>query len=81
MSYFNEGQRGYMNSLAQIPPAERCWCGWFRLGECHSCPPDKTAADKLAARCPSCHNNPGPEGNRAIVHRIGCNQSGEERGT
>lgn len=73
MSYFNSDQEDYMRSLARIDPKEKCWCGWYRLGECpNGCPVDKTCADKLAARCPDCHNDAGPAGDRPIWHRVGC---------
>jgi hypothetical protein len=34
MSYFNEDQRSYMESLARIPREQRCDCGWDRRGHC-----------------------------------------------
>lgn len=46
--YFNADQEKYMNELAKIPPPERCWCGWYRLGACGHCPPGATYADNLA---------------------------------
>jgi hypothetical protein len=48
MSMFNEDQLDHMRSLAAIPPQEKCYCGWYRLGECpNGCPPDKNNLDKL----------------------------------
>lgn len=47
MSYFNEDQEDYMRQLNKIPAESKCYCGWYRLGECVVCPPDKTNADKL----------------------------------
>lgn len=47
MSYFNSEQEDYMRELAEIPPEQRCYCGWYRLGQCPHCPKDKTCADKL----------------------------------
>lgn len=79
MSYFNADQRDYMDGLAAMPADAKCWCGWFALGECHSCPPDVTAADKLRARCPGCGNDPGPHFARLIVHRIGCERDRDAR--
>lgn len=35
--YFNEEQEAHMAWLATIPPNERCWCGWDRLGDCSNC--------------------------------------------
>lgn len=50
MNYFNSEQTAYMEALDKIPLNERCWCGWYRLGECPHCLPGKTCADK----CPVC---------------------------
>lgn len=72
MSMFNADQRDYMADLAAMPPATKCWCGWYPIGECPHCPPGKSAADKVAVWCPDCHNDPGPGGDRPIVHRVGC---------
>lgn len=74
MSYFNSDQRSYMRSLDDMLPESKCWCGWYPLGKCQDCPPDKSAADKIAAWCPECHDDPGPKGDRAITHRIGCSK-------
>ena len=71
MSYFNEDQEDYMRSLAAIPPAERCWCGWYRLGECSSCPAGATCADKLAVACPQCRSAPMRPGD-ATPHLATC---------
>ena len=77
MSYFNDEQRDHMRSLEEIPPAERCWCGWYRLGQCRNCPASATCADKLAARCPQCRNAPSKPGG-TLVHLVTCPAS-EER--
>lgn len=45
--YFNSDQISYMESLHKIPPEQKCYCGWYRLGECPHCPKDKTCADKM----------------------------------
>lgn len=51
MSMFNEYQEAYMRELSEIPPEQKCYCGWYRLGKCqNNCPPDKTNADKIAER-------------------------------
>lgn len=71
MSYFNSDQESYMKSLDAIPLEQKCWCGWYRLGECPNCKTTRTCADKVAAQCPVCRNDGGPE-NRPITHRIGC---------
>ena len=73
MSYFNEEQQAYMRSLSKIPLEQRCYCGWFALGECPHCPEELTAAHKVERRCPSCHNYPpATDLSRPITHRIGC---------
>ncbi len=74
MSAFNEHQEDYMKSLREIPPALRCWCGWYKLGECPNCKTEKTCADKMAVMCPECDNHPGPNG-EPITHRYYCSQS------
>jgi len=71
MSYLNSDQESYVRSLNSIPLAERCWCGWYRLGECPNCKTARSCADKVAEQCPGCHNDGGPE-RREIVHRRGC---------
>ena len=48
MKYF--AQLDYMRELAEIPPDQRCYCGWYRLGMCPHCPPGRTCADKLRDR-------------------------------
>ena len=72
MSYFNDDQLEAWHALERIPPEQRCWCGWERLGECRQCPPGKTCADKMAAWCPECRSAPTPDGARPITHRVGC---------
>lgn len=70
---FNSDQRDYMASLAKMDPATKCWCGWFPLSECR-CERDtqgKTSADRIAAACPSCGNDPFAPG-RPVVHTIKC---------
>lgn len=74
-AYLNDDQNSYVEYLHRIPLAGKCWCGWYPLGECPTCPKDKTCADKVAAQCPICHNDGGPEG-RIITHRIGCSSRG-----
>jgi hypothetical protein len=77
-SYFNEEQQDYMKSLAKLGPENLCYCGWYPKGKCSTpspCPPDKSAADKIAARCPDCHNAPPPDGSRPIIHIYTCPRS------
>lgn len=71
--YLNSEQNDYVDYLHSLPLTEKCWCGWNRLGKCYNCPADKTCADKVAAQCPECHNDGGPEG-KPITHRIGCSK-------
>lgn len=47
---FNDDQMDYMRALAEIPPHLKCYCGWYLLGECPHCPPNRTCADKLFDR-------------------------------
>jgi hypothetical protein len=75
MSYFNSEQRGEMDRLSRIPPDRLCYCGWYDLGDCPSCPPGRTAAHKIALRCPdtNCHNHPPADKPDApITHNIAC---------
>ncbi len=71
MSMFNADQRAYMQSLARIPEQERCWCAWYRLGECDHCAPGRTLAMRRDEECPVCGSYPSSTG-RDIVHRKGC---------
>lgn len=34
--YLNEDQFSHMRHIAQLPPEQRCRCGWNRRGDCHS---------------------------------------------
>lgn len=47
---FNKYQLEYMQELEAILPHLKCYCGWYRLGECPHCPAGKTCADKLFDR-------------------------------
>lgn len=69
---FNKEQQSYMNYLARTAPEKKCWCGWYRLGECPNCPPGKSSADKIAVWCPECRSSPSPDLSRPITHSIGC---------
>jgi hypothetical protein len=72
---FNEYQIEHMKYLESISPDKRCWCGWYELNKCPRCPKDRTCEEKLAVRCPECHNDPGWNGNTKIIHTIGCGHS------
>jgi hypothetical protein len=71
-SYFNSEQNAHMDALDLIPIAARCWCAWYLKGQCPTCPPHLSAADKMATKCQECgsyqisHNSPG------VYHRKGC---------
>jgi len=71
MSFLNPYQEAHVADLARIKPENKCYCGWYNLGECPSCPPSKTCADKMKARCKYCGNSPPPEGGE-ITHIINC---------
>lgn len=47
---FNADQLDYLRYIESIAPEQRCYCGWYLLGECPHCPKDKTCADKLLER-------------------------------
>jgi len=70
-STFNAEQQEHMADLARIPAAQRCWCAWYRLGECPHCPAGRTAEEKLARKQPCCGFTPShpdePDG-----HYVGC---------
>lgn len=72
VSYFNSDQQSYMDSLARMPPENKCWCGWFPVGQCHTCPADKTLAQRQAVQCQSCCNAPDNFGAGKIIHNIRC---------
>jgi len=74
---FNEDQRAHMAELAATPAAEKCWCGWNRIGQCLHCPSGKTLADRVAVSCPKCRGSPSPDGSRPIVHVHGCERQTE----
>ncbi len=33
-----------------LAPELRCYCGWWKLGQCPHCPSDRTAADRARDR-------------------------------
>jgi hypothetical protein len=35
--------------LANLKPEERCWCGWWKRGECSSCPDELSFVDNKRA--------------------------------
>lgn len=72
---FNEDQRDHMRSLAAIPPAERCWCGWGRAGACDTpspCPHDLTLADRISMASPCCGFYPPSFEHWRGSHFAGC---------
>ncbi len=48
--YLNEYQRDYRKEMEAIAPRLRCYCGWYKLGECPHCQKDRTCEDKLKDR-------------------------------
>lgn len=68
---FNQEQEEYRADLAKVPARERCWCGWYRIGECPRCKPGLTCEQKMTEWCPTCRSAPHAPGGK-IVHRIGC---------
>lgn len=52
-NFFDDG-RDYVppskDHLPGLPPDQRCWCGWWKLGECPSCPDELSFADNTRSR-------------------------------
>ena len=51
-NYFDDQQDHVLptkNHLADLTPEERCWCGWWKRGECSSCPDELSFADNKKA--------------------------------
>jgi len=73
---FNAEQRAYMATLDNMDPATKCWCGWYALAECRCerVTNGQTCADKIAAKCPECGNDPFQPGSK-IVHLRNCSHS------
>jgi len=46
VSYFNREQEAHMDELARIPLDQKCFCGWYRLGQCPNCTTRLSCADK-----------------------------------
>ena len=71
----NSDQRDYVESLATMRPEDKCWCAWYPKGECHSCPPDLSLADRLKVSCPECRNYPRASNpTEPFVHIKGCSR-------
>jgi hypothetical protein len=68
---FNEYQVAEARYLNSLPPEKKCWCGWYRFGECPKCNPAYTEADRLRVTCPDCGNYPRVPGEK-MVHCYGC---------
>lgn len=68
---FNSDQEEYMASLSRVPASQKCWCGWYQLGECPDCPPDATCEQKMAAACSHCRNAPSRPGGE-LIHIVNC---------
>lgn len=68
---FNSEQRDHMRYLRSLPPKSKCWCGWYRVGECPHCPDGYTCQDKMATACGACDNTPIRPGKK-LTHIIGC---------
>lgn len=68
---FNSYQQDYMKYLASLKPEEKCYCAWYRVGECYNCPKEATLTDRLKVQCPSCRNYP-EYGKTEMTHNIMC---------
>ena len=63
-----------MKYLDSLPAETKCWCGWYKLGECsNDCPEDLTCADKIKLRCKVCGNSPHRPGHK-LIHLINCSE-------
>lgn len=70
---FNADQIDYMRSMGKLPREQKCYCAWFKAGECPHCPADLTAADRAPLECPSCGNYPPARNlNAPVTHNIAC---------
>lgn len=67
----NEHQMAEVRYLNSLPPESKCWCGWYRVGECPKCNPTDTEADRALVTCPDCGNHPRAPGEK-LIHRYGC---------
>lgn len=67
----NSDQREYMNELGRMDATAKCWCGWYRHGECPNCPKELTCADKMKLACASCGSTPMLPGWK-VTHTKGC---------
>lgn len=73
---FNDDQRAYMRDMAALPLEQKCYCAWYRLGECPNCPPGLSVVDRLKLECPECHNYPPARYlDTPITHNIRCSQN------
>ena len=69
---FNSDQRDHMDALSRLGAVNLCWCGWHPRGKCPRCPPEKSAADKIATRCQVCGGEASKYGSGPIIHRVRC---------
>lgn len=77
---FNDEQLSYMRSLARMPPETKCYCAWFPIGECHSCPPHLSVADRIPLECPECHNYPPARDlSQPVTHNVKCSRRSREK--
>jgi predicted amidophosphoribosyltransferase len=69
---YNEYQIAEVKYLNSLKPNELCYCGWYTLGRCPNCPPNKSQADKQVRECPQCKAAPHASGDYRTIHLGGC---------
>lgn len=46
-SFLNPEQQDHVRELAKVLADKKCYCGWYRFGDCPHCKTSKTNADKI----------------------------------
>ena len=59
----NDEQESYVSYLNSLHPSMKCWCGWYKFGECYNCSSndkikDKNCQDKINLACDECGSYP-----------------------
>jgi len=72
-SIFNDDQKAYAKYLNTLPDSQRCWCGWYKFGECPFCRFSLTLHDRKKVECKKCGSYPDIPGS-ITIHRIGCSK-------
>lgn len=48
-SAFNEHQQDYMRWLGTLPAEAKCACGWYPVGQCPNCAPERGGFERCGA--------------------------------